>query len=271
MTIAAPNAVLKLPLNQEGRDFVVGDIHGMHHLLEEALAAVAFDTSKDRLFCVGDLIDRGPNSHRSLALLQNPWVFAVRGNHEETFLEEVWQQELTDIHFWLLQRFHGMDWVKDHPQAFLDELGHVFNQLPYAIELQDGEGAARVGIIHAEVPFQATWQEFCAKLEKGDEPTRSSCTWGRTRIRHRHSARIKGVDYVVVGHTIVEAPHLLGNVVPIDTGAFLRNNLDRDEGALCLLQIGPAQASPALDRRQIFENHIWLAQIGLNDEKKLAA
>ena len=40
-------------LNREGRDFVVGDVHGCFRTLDRALTALAFDPSRDRLFGVG--------------------------------------------------------------------------------------------------------------------------------------------------------------------------------------------------------------------------
>jgi serine/threonine protein phosphatase 1 len=41
-----------------GRDFVLGDLHGTTDLLRLLMEHVAFDPKKDRLFSVGDLIDR---------------------------------------------------------------------------------------------------------------------------------------------------------------------------------------------------------------------
>ena len=51
--------------NARGRDFVVGDVHGHFDTLERLLEAVDFDASADRLFSVGDLVNRGPASERS--------------------------------------------------------------------------------------------------------------------------------------------------------------------------------------------------------------
>jgi len=48
--------------NAVGRDFAVGDIHGCFSHLRRSLEAIGFDASVDRLFSVGDLIDRGPES-----------------------------------------------------------------------------------------------------------------------------------------------------------------------------------------------------------------
>ena len=49
-------------LNESGRDFVVGDVHGCFRTLEHALGALTFDPNLDRLFGVGDLVNRGPHS-----------------------------------------------------------------------------------------------------------------------------------------------------------------------------------------------------------------
>lgn len=66
--------ILDLPCNHHGRDFVVGDIHGEYDLLLEAMRAVRFEPKNDRLLCVGDLIDRGPGSHRVRQFLSQPYV-----------------------------------------------------------------------------------------------------------------------------------------------------------------------------------------------------
>lgn len=79
---AAP-IVRRFPLNTVGRDFAVGDIHGHFTLLQEALAAIGFDPTRDRLFAVGDLVDRGPECEQALAWLGMPWFASVRGNHDD--------------------------------------------------------------------------------------------------------------------------------------------------------------------------------------------
>ena len=44
--------------NLRGRDLAVGDIHGHFQRLQQCLDAVGFDPAVDRLFSVGDLVDR---------------------------------------------------------------------------------------------------------------------------------------------------------------------------------------------------------------------
>ncbi|MGB3423953.1 MAG: metallophosphoesterase [Castellaniella sp.] len=77
----------RFPANTSGRDFVVSDLHGCRDLLQEQLDLIKFDISRDRLFSVGDLADRGPDSMDCLRLLREPWFHAVRGNHEDMLID----------------------------------------------------------------------------------------------------------------------------------------------------------------------------------------
>jgi serine/threonine protein phosphatase 1 len=61
---------------------VVGDLHGHRSLFEQELDRFGFDPSCDRVLSVGDLIDRGPESLATLSLIEEPWFYAVLGNHE---------------------------------------------------------------------------------------------------------------------------------------------------------------------------------------------
>ena len=60
-----------------GRDWVVGDVHGCFRTLRDALLAIDFDDGRDRLFSVGDLIDRGPNSIKAVDWLESGRLSAV--------------------------------------------------------------------------------------------------------------------------------------------------------------------------------------------------
>ena len=56
--------VQRFTQNTRGRDFVVGDLHGCFDHLRVMLEHIQFNRVTDRLFCVGDLVDRGPGPRR---------------------------------------------------------------------------------------------------------------------------------------------------------------------------------------------------------------
>lgn len=82
MFLTSQPTVTHHAVNTQGRDFIVGDLHGCRSMLDTLLEHVGFDGVKDRLFSVGDLVDRGPRSIECLDLLQEPWFYPVLGNHD---------------------------------------------------------------------------------------------------------------------------------------------------------------------------------------------
>ncbi|MFY9341084.1 MAG: metallophosphoesterase [Planctomycetota bacterium] len=69
------------------RRIFVGDIQGCRKPLERLLAAVAFVPGRDRLLPVGDLVNKGPDSPGTLALLMQLGAQPVLGNHDLHWLE----------------------------------------------------------------------------------------------------------------------------------------------------------------------------------------
>lgn len=64
--------------------YAVGDIQGCLQPLKGLLEKVKFDPSKDQLWCVGDLVNRGPQSLETLRFLyqMRDSVICVLGNHD---------------------------------------------------------------------------------------------------------------------------------------------------------------------------------------------
>lgn len=72
---------------QETSDILfVGDIHGCLEPLEALLRKAAYQPDRHRLICVGDTLNRGPQSYAVLQMLYRLGAEAVRGNHEEGLL-----------------------------------------------------------------------------------------------------------------------------------------------------------------------------------------
>ena len=59
--------LVRFDKNTHGTDYIVGDIHGHYERLMSQLGELNFDFACDRLFCVGDLIDRGPDSSKAVS------------------------------------------------------------------------------------------------------------------------------------------------------------------------------------------------------------
>jgi serine/threonine protein phosphatase 1 len=205
--------VLRFSRNLRGTDYVVGDIHGEFRLLEAALRELAFDPARDRLFSVGDLIDRGPSSQEALDWLARPWFHAIRGNHEAMALDAQHDEQV--LHLWT--GVNGGGWWLRTGADLRRRLLAAFARMPLAIEVAGRRG--RVGIVHADVPLGLGWDELLMQLERADLDTEHYVLWSRRRASRALLTPVPGVGYVFCGHCPIERPTRLGNVYFIDTGA----------------------------------------------------
>jgi serine/threonine protein phosphatase 1 len=212
-------AVKRFPMNTQGRDYVVGDIHGEFAQLERVLESLGFDPGRDRLFSVGDLIDRGADSPAALAWLRKPWFHAILGNHEEMALDATTNP---DTFFWWT-RVNGGEWWLAQNDSLRETMLEAFRTLPLAMEVAAADGKA--GIVHADMPQGMDWERFVERLTKGDTRVRETALWGRTRARGGNAESVAGIDRVYCGHTPVDAPQVVGNVCFVDTGACYGNRL----------------------------------------------
>ena len=119
-----------LPANTAGRDFVVGDLHGCLEQLQTLLHAAQFDRERDRLFSVGDLIDRGPDSMDCVRLLREPWFFAVLGNHEKMALDALTSDDFAPTFIWCRS---GGAWSAGLLEQERTELMNLLMDLPLAM------------------------------------------------------------------------------------------------------------------------------------------
>lgn len=135
------------PPNEQGRDFVVGDVHGHFELLATALDKLDFNTEIDRVFSVGDLIDRGPDSENVLHWLAKPWFHAVRGNHEQMVIDGICGCGDKPRHIRT-----GGAWLYELNLAIQDQLLNALQALPLIIEI-DLSANKTIGIVHAQAPM----------------------------------------------------------------------------------------------------------------------
>jgi bis(5'-nucleosyl)-tetraphosphatase (symmetrical) len=62
--------------------WLVGDIQGCASEFDRLLRAIAFDPARDELWCLGDLVNRGPDSLATLRLWRDVGGRGVLGNHD---------------------------------------------------------------------------------------------------------------------------------------------------------------------------------------------
>lgn len=211
--------VQRFSRNVAGRDFVVGDIHGAFSLVWDAMQKAHFNPPCDRLFAVGDLIDRGDDSARVARFLALPYVHSVRGNHED-FMIELHEDGPPDQEVLrYVAGVQGMGWWLSTADSLRQDILAAIRALPLAIEIETERGS--VGLIHADVPAGMAWPEFLAALERGDPKTIETCLESRTRVESGDRRGVPGVGRLFVGHTPQRGgPGRLGNVIAIDTGAI---------------------------------------------------
>ena len=64
----------------------IGDVHGCSQELQLMVDAIRQKDSNAKIFCVGDLINKGPDSYKGLEIVIQEKIRCIRGNHEELFL-----------------------------------------------------------------------------------------------------------------------------------------------------------------------------------------
>lgn len=204
-------SVRRFSRNERGNDYIVGDIHGTFTKLADLLTSIGFNPEGDRLFSVGDLVDRGPESMLALEWLSKPWFHAVSGNHEHMAMMWV-RGDYDDKQNYIA---NGGAWFLALTRPEQCGFADAFSAMPLAIELETEAGT--VGIIHAECPFPqfANLQVFLAG--KHAAQVADHCVWSRERISNGLDSAVPDVRAVVVGHTPMAESVTLGNHIYIDT------------------------------------------------------
>ena len=235
-----------------GRDFVIGDLHGELDTLEEALRALEFD-ARDRLFTIGDLIDRGLRSADALGWLEaGRFTGGVRGNHEQMMAYALAAGESVNMRLsgpgrlWLE---NGGDWWYDSAQvaqarnegvdgrrwAHAERALATLGTLPYIATIEYAH--RHVGLVHAPGALNCAtpWPELVQSaldIAAHPDPCGSEVfqlsyplLWPdansayEARDHHALEPAIAGVDLVITGHSPALHPRWTRhNVLCIDTG-----------------------------------------------------
>lgn len=208
----------------KGRVFFTTDLHGHYDLFHEKLREVGFDSTRDILFSGGDWCDRGPDSQFVLDYLNEGCIHSIQANHEDLFIsakEENWQGQYTNC---LVA--NGGSWVAFLEDSQLEDIYQIFKNLPLAIELLLPNDVV-VGIIHADCPYNDWEQWKNITTAEFNWNGKATAQWSRSNIDRGVPVKVKGVDFLLTGHTPTKSGEVekLGNQIYCDLGSFFRNKI----------------------------------------------
>ena len=196
------------------RILVIGDIHGNFDRLLSVYRKAKWRPQEDLLILLGDYVDRGPESGRSLRwameMSEKENTVVLRGNHEQMMLAYYLLEGDADI--WLP---NGGDKTKRDPDALKKALKFIAARPLYHCLRHSGRDYM---FVHAGIN---PWRSFA-------EQTSEHFLWIREEFYRNYTGRVQ----IVAGHTPTQylfgafgaevAPvRLDNNIILMDTGSFL--------------------------------------------------
>lgn len=198
--------------NRKGVDWWVGDIHGNYDLLMSSLSAIHFNEKTDRLFCSGDLINKGPDSIGVVSLLKKKWFHSVMGNHELMLIEAAKDRSVIDQ----IVPFGG-SWMVDLTSSKLASVANLFlSKLSLSATIPVAKRT--IGVVHASSP--ENWQYL--QISPPDNDIKNTlidyCLWDFGQGNGVVSCgQVRNVDAIVSGHISTDNKIVRGNHIWIDT------------------------------------------------------
>lgn len=192
------------------RRIVIGDVHGHYDALLILLEQIAPDSS-DRVYFLGDLVDRGPKSAQVVDFVMHSGYQCLRGNHEQMLLDALEACNVSSHEFqaWLYSGGYStlVSYEYKIPQAHLQWI----ESLPLYLDLGD------IWLVHAGVhPEMAI-----------EEQTTDQFCWIRDEF-HKIDRPYFTDKLIITGHTItftfpgIQPGTLIAGAgwLDIDTGAY---------------------------------------------------
>lgn len=214
------------------RIYAVGDVHGRADLLRRMFQAIETDIASRPIsnpvtLCLGDYVDRGPESREVIELLisasRSRNLVCLKGNHEHVMLTVV-GGEPSRVSSWM--HMGGAETLRSYDVR--------------VSPLRDRNGLAEAcsrsvaSIPHEHLTFLQALQPsaifgdyfFChAGVRPGiplSQQAEEDLLWIRREFLENDDDHGK---FVVHGHTPVQSPEVRSNRINIDTGAYLTDCL----------------------------------------------
>ena len=192
-----------------GKTFVIGDIHGAYHALEQCLERSEFDPVNDTLICLGDVCDGWPQTRQCVdKLLQIKNLVYLLGNHDLWALN--WMESGIAEDIWLTQG--GVATCESYADGV--PIAHrSFLQNARSYYIDRNRLFVHAGILPGKRP---------------EECSLNVLLWDRTLARMAYENSLKGLEggltefeEVFIGHTPITSPKPVKccEVWMMDTGA----------------------------------------------------
>ncbi|MCP1644673.1 bis(5'-nucleosyl)-tetraphosphatase (symmetrical) [Pseudomonas citronellolis] len=141
--------------------YAVGDLQGCLEPLKQLLQRVAFDPTRDKLWLVGDLVNRGPQSLETLRFLyaMRDSVVCVLGNHDLHLLAVAYNAER-------LKKADTLREILEAPER--DDLLDWLRNMP----LVHHDAQRDVTLVHAGIPPQWTIEKSLQRAAEVEEALR---------------------------------------------------------------------------------------------------
>ena len=232
--VAYPSVAARIPDGQ--RVYAIGDVHGRADLLTTLLTQIHEDAAgfngQVTVIFLGDLINRGPDTHRVLEIIESlktrpphNWsIIILQGNHEyalQLFLSDPearpewlsWGGDATLASYGI--RLWAVDSRRRGPSALAAELALALAETGHRALLDPLPTSWTCGnylFVHAGV--------------KAGVPLEQQDVSDLLFIRRGFLGQPHGLPFkVVFGHTIFPEPLLTGDRIGLDTGAFQSGRL----------------------------------------------
>ena len=143
--------------------FIIGDLHGCYTELRRLLELVNFNENEDTLICVGDLVNRGPDSLGVLRyLMRLPRCHIVLGNHD---------LHLLALHHKIIQRSPSHRLRAVIETADIKTIVDWLIQQPLALRFDENKIAVHAGIPPQWSPTEALYLSYEVQISLQKNPT----------------------------------------------------------------------------------------------------
>jgi len=169
--------------------YAIGDLQGCYNPLRELLEEIGFNAARDRLWFVGDLVNRGPDSLATLRLVKGLGGAAVTvlGNHDFHLLAvaaghaQKHRSDTLDQVLAAPDREELLAWLRQRPLLHVEG---AWAMVHAGLLPQWSMATAQMLAQEVETELRgANWQEFLAELYGNRPDTWSESLRGAERLR----------------------------------------------------------------------------------------